>query len=103
QTTPRQRLAALIPSATRIRSIALSGTRLVKQLTSQHPETSWRYEYSPEVFSTTEPEFALDVCNAVTEAWQPTPDSKIIYNLPATDRKSTRLNSSHVQTSYAVF
>src|SRR5690606_29103401 len=72
-----------------VKEIALSGTRLVKQLTSQHPETSWRYEYSPEVFSTTEPEFALDVCNAVTEAWQPTPDSKIIYSLPATIEATT--------------
>src|SRR3546814_3060922 len=40
-----------------VKEIALSGTRLVKQLTGQHPETYWRYEYSPEVFSTTEPEF----------------------------------------------
>ncbi|NYT61557.1 2-isopropylmalate synthase [Alcaligenaceae bacterium] len=67
-----------------VKEIALEGTRLVKELTSQHPETYWRYEYSPEVFSTTEPEFALDVCNAVTEVWQPTPESKIIFNLPAT-------------------
>ncbi|HEY9573087.1 MAG TPA: 2-isopropylmalate synthase, partial [Pusillimonas sp.] len=72
-----------------VKEIALSGTRLVKQLTGQHPETYWRYEYSPEVFSTTEPEFALDVCNAVTEAWQPTPESKIIYNLPATIEATT--------------
>ncbi len=72
-----------------VKEIALGGTRLVKKLTGQHPETSWRYEYSPEVFSTTEPEFALDVCNAVTEAWQPTPDSKIIFNLPATIEATT--------------
>src|SRR3546814_15261715 len=50
-----------------VREIALTGTRLVKEYTSRHPETSWRYEYSPEVFSTTEPEFALEVCNAVPE------------------------------------
>ncbi|MYN12464.1 2-isopropylmalate synthase [Pusillimonas sp. TS35] len=72
-----------------VKQIALNGTRLVKQLTSEHPETYWRYEYSPEVFSTTEPEFALDVCNAVTEVWQPTPESKIIYNLPATVEATT--------------
>jgi 2-isopropylmalate synthase len=72
-----------------VKEIALNGTRLVKLLTSEHPETYWRYEYSPEVFSTTEPEFALDVCNAVTDAWQPTPDSKIIYNLPATIEATT--------------
>ncbi|MDS1139857.1 2-isopropylmalate synthase [Pusillimonas sp. SM2304] len=72
-----------------VKEIALMGTRLVKEYTGRHPETEWRYEYSPEVFSTTEPEFALEVCNAVTEVWQPTPQSKIIYNLPATIEATT--------------
>ena len=72
-----------------VKEIALAGTRMVKEFTGQHPETSWRYQYSPEVFSTTEPEFALDVCNAVTKAWQPTPESKIIFNLPATIEATT--------------
>ncbi|TEA77048.1 2-isopropylmalate synthase [Allopusillimonas ginsengisoli] len=72
-----------------IKDIALSGTRMVKQFTAEHPETAWRYEYSPEVFSTTEPEFALEVCNAVTDVWQPTPESKIIFNLPATIEATT--------------
>jgi len=67
-----------------IKEIAVSGTRLIQQLMAQHPETEWGYEYSPEVFSTTEPEFALEVCNAVTQVWQPTPENKIIFNLPAT-------------------
>ena len=72
-----------------VRDLAVGGTKMVKHHTSQHPETSWRYEYSPEVFSTTEPEFALEVCNAVSEAWQPTPESKIIFNLPATIEATT--------------
>ncbi len=72
-----------------VKDIALTGTRMVKEYTSRHPETSWRYEYSPEVFSTTEPEFALEVCNAVAEVWQPTPESKIIFNLPATIEATT--------------
>ncbi|MCC2596274.1 2-isopropylmalate synthase [Pusillimonas sp. MFBS29] len=72
-----------------VKEIALTGTRLVKEYTSRHPETTWLYEYSPEVFSTTEPEFALEVCNAVTEEWQPTPEAKIIYNLPATIEATT--------------
>ncbi|NYT37919.1 2-isopropylmalate synthase [Allopusillimonas soli] len=72
-----------------IKEIALSGTRTVMAEMAKHPETEWRYEYSPEVFSTTEPEFALDVCNAVTEIWKPTPDRKIIYNLPATIEATT--------------
>ncbi|WP_301117147.1 2-isopropylmalate synthase [Pusillimonas sp. (ex Stolz et al. 2005)] len=72
-----------------VRELAVTGTKLVKHYTSQHPETYWRYEYSPEVFSTTEPEVALAVCNAVSEAWQPTPESKIIFNLPATIEATT--------------
>ncbi|WP_397474631.1 2-isopropylmalate synthase [Pusillimonas sp.] len=72
-----------------VRELAVSGTKLVKHYTLQHPETYWRYEYSPEVFSTTEPEVALDVCNAVSQAWQPTPESKIIFNLPATIEATT--------------
>ncbi|CAM5495189.1 2-isopropylmalate synthase [Eoetvoesiella caeni] len=72
-----------------VKELAVTGTRLIKKYTGQHPETNWRYEYSPEVFSTTEPELALEVCNAVTQAWQPTPDSKIIFNLPATIEATT--------------
>ncbi|ANN75807.1 2-isopropylmalate synthase [Bordetella flabilis] len=67
-----------------IRNIAITGTELVKAAIARHPQTQWRYEYSPEVFSTTEPEFALEVVNAVTQIWQPTPDNKMIVNLPAT-------------------
>jgi len=72
-----------------VRELAVNGTRCVRHYTAQHPETNWRYEYSPEVFSTTEPQLALDVCNAVVEAWQPTPQSKIILNLPATIEATT--------------
>ena len=72
-----------------IKNIATTGTRLVKQYVAQHPETQWRYQYSPEVFSTTEPEFALEVSNAVADVWQPTPDSKMVLNLPATIEATT--------------
>ena len=72
-----------------VKQIAVEGTRLVRELTSQHPETKWRYEYSPEVFSTTEPEFALEVCHAVMDTWQPTPEDKIVFNLPATIEATT--------------
>jgi 2-isopropylmalate synthase len=67
-----------------VRNLAVAGTRLVMQYMAQHPETQWRYEYSPEVFSTTEPEFALEVSNAVSEAWGATPERKLVLNLPAT-------------------
>ncbi|MER1966657.1 2-isopropylmalate synthase [Castellaniella sp. GW247-6E4] len=72
-----------------VRQIAVQGTLIVKAEVAKHPETHWRYEYSPEVFSTTEPEFALEVCNAVVEAWQPTVQDKIILNLPATIEATT--------------
>ena len=72
-----------------VRQVAVDGTRCVMDCMAKHPETDWFYEYSPEVFSTTEPEFALDVCNAVTEVWKPTPQKKIVYNLPATIEATT--------------
>lgn len=72
-----------------VKQVAIDGTRWVMENMARHPETDWYYEYSPEVFSTTEPEFALDVCNAVTEVWQPTPQKKIVFNLPATVEATT--------------
>lgn len=72
-----------------VKAIAEQGTRWVKEMTSQQPETEWVYQYSPEVFSSTEIEFAKEVCDAVTAIWQPTADNKIILNLPATVEMST--------------
>lgn len=69
--------------------IAINGTRMVKEAIKKYPQTKWRYEYSPEVFSTTEPEFALEVCNAVIAEWQPTPEDPIVLNLPATIEATT--------------
>lgn len=64
--------------------IAVTGTRLVKELVQQYPQTKWRLEYSPESFSQTEPEFAVRICEAVMDVWQPSPDNRIIFNLPNT-------------------
>jgi 2-isopropylmalate synthase len=72
-----------------VMEVAVQGTRHVMACMQKHPQTDWSYEYSPEVFSTTEPEFALDVCNAVSEVWQPTPEKKIVFNLPATIEATT--------------
>lgn len=72
-----------------VKEIAERGTRWVKALTEQHPETEWVYQYSPEVFSSTEVEFAKEVCDAVSAIWQPTPENKMIINLPATVEMST--------------
>jgi len=72
-----------------VREIALSGTRLVKQLTREQPETEWTFEYSPETFSMAELDFAKNVCDSVSEIWQPTPHRKMIVNLPSTVECST--------------
>jgi len=72
-----------------VKEIAERGTRWVKALTEQHPETEWVYQYSPEVFSSTEVDFAKEVCDAVSAIWQPTPEKKMIFNLPATVEMST--------------
>ncbi len=69
--------------------IAVNAATLIKQLAAEQPETQWTFQYSPEVFSGTELPFAVSVCNAVTEVWQPTPEHKIIFNLPATVEMST--------------
>ncbi|AKJ67087.1 2-isopropylmalate synthase [Pandoraea thiooxydans] len=69
--------------------IAVAGTRLIKQLTEARPETEWVFQYSPETFSTAELDFALEICNAVSEVWGPTPERKMIFNLPSTVECST--------------
>lgn len=64
--------------------MALRGVRRVKHNAALYPETHWRLEYSPESFSSTEPEFAVEICEAVMDVWGPTPEDKIIFNLPST-------------------
>ena len=70
-------------------AIAVSGTTLVKELVAEHPQTEWGFEYSPESFSTTELDFSLQICDAVSAAWQPTTARKMIVNLPSTVECST--------------
>jgi len=72
-----------------VKKIATEATKWVKELTAAHPETHWVYQYSPETFSCTEIEFAKEVCDAVTDIWQPTPEHKMILNLPATIEMNT--------------
>jgi 2-isopropylmalate synthase len=72
-----------------VKQIAVSGTRLIKELTDARPETDWVFQYSPEVFSSTEIDYAKEVCDAVSAVWQPTPERKMIVNLPATVEMST--------------
>ncbi|MDQ0122504.1 2-isopropylmalate synthase [Pseudomonas lini] len=67
-----------------IKEIAVSAAKLFVKYAARQPETEWTFEYSPETFSATELEFAKEVCDAVIEVWNPTPEHKMILNLPAT-------------------
>ncbi|HYI06316.1 MAG TPA: 2-isopropylmalate synthase, partial [Reyranella sp.] len=69
--------------------IALQGARLCQKLTETVPETDVFFEYSPESYTGTELDFAVEVCDVVSEVWQPTPDRKVIVNLPATVEMAT--------------
>jgi len=69
--------------------LATRSTRLIRQLCEQNPQTRWQYEYSPETFCFTEPEFALAVCEAVAAVWEPCAARPMIVNLPATVEVST--------------
>ncbi len=71
-----------------IKQIAIEGTKLVKEYAKGFPGEII-LEYSPESFSGTEVEYALEVCTAVQEIWEPTPEKKIIFNLPATVEMNT--------------
>ena len=66
-----------------IKQIAVDGAKLLKKLTDE-AGADYRFEYSPESFTGTEPDYALEVCNAVLDIWQPTADRKAVINLPAT-------------------
>ncbi len=72
-----------------IAEIAVQGATWVKEFAEKNPETEWQFEYSPESFTGTELDYALDVCNQVLAVWQPTPERKAILNLPATVEMST--------------
>ncbi|QEY61512.1 2-isopropylmalate synthase [Metapseudomonas lalkuanensis] len=64
--------------------IATNAAKLIRKLAAEQPGTDWTFQYSPEIFSSTELEFAVEVCDAVIDVWQPTPEKKVILNLPAT-------------------
>ena len=72
-----------------IRDVAVHGAQLCAKFAEDAGDTEIYFEYSPESFTGTELEFAVDVCNSVTEVWQPTADRKVIHNLPATVEMAT--------------
>jgi len=75
-----------------VKQIALEAGAKIVDLAKKYPETNWRFEYSPEVFSSSETDFALEICNAVIEIFKPTPNNKLILNLPATIECATPNN-----------
>ena len=90
-TSLAQREQVFRKSKEEIIQIAVEGAKLFEKIAAE-TGTAYRYEYSPESFTGTEPEFALEICNAVLDVWKPTPDRKAIINLPVT----VELSSPHV-------
>lgn len=82
-TSVAQREQVFKKSKEEIKEIAVSGAKLLKKLTDE-AGADYRFEYSPESFTGTEPEYALEVCNAVLDVWKPTADKKAIINIPVT-------------------
>ena len=72
-----------------IKAIAVKGAELVKRYAEAQPDTDWHFQYSPESFTGTEIDYAIEVCDAVVDVWQPTPERPIILNLPATVEMTT--------------
>ena len=89
-----QRQQVFRKSKDEIKKIAVEGALLLQKLTDECGE-KYRFEYSPESFTGTEPEYALEVCNAVLDVWKPTSDRKAIINLPST----VQLSMPHVYAS----
>jgi 2-isopropylmalate synthase len=83
-TNPLQREVVFGLDKQGIIDIAVNGARLCKKLEQTVPDTDVRYEYSPESFTLTEPDFAIEICHAVMDVIEPTPERPIILNLPAT-------------------
>lgn len=82
-TSVAQREQVFGKSKEEIKEIAISGAKLLKQLASE-TDGNFAFEYSPESFTGTEPEYALEVCNGVIDVWEPTAENKVIINLPVT-------------------
>ncbi|MBB5103425.1 2-isopropylmalate synthase [Streptomyces spectabilis] len=90
-TAPVWRDVVFRGSRDQVKQIAVDGTRLVMEYAEKllGPETVFGYQYSPEIFTDTELDFALEVCEGVMDTWQPDADREIILNLPATVERST--------------
>ncbi len=111
-TSPTQRNKVFNLDKQGITDIAIKGAKKVQSEANKHPNTNWTFQYSPESFSSTEVDFAVDICNAVIEVWQPNPEQKCIINLPATvecatpnvfaDQVETFINAIHQRDSIVI-
>lgn len=90
-TSIAQREQVFCKSKEEIKQIAVDGAKLVKQLAAEY-EGNFKFEYSPESFTGTEPDYALEVCNAVLDVLEPTEENKVIINLPVT----VAMSMSHI-------
>jgi 2-isopropylmalate synthase len=72
-----------------VKKIAVEGGQLLQEIAAKYPGTEWVFEYSPESFTGTELDYALEICEAVLAVWKPTPHHRAIINLPATVENST--------------
>lgn len=97
-TSVAQREQVFRKSKDEIIEIALSGARLLKQYAEEY-EGNFQFEYSPESFTGTEVDFALDICNQVLDVWQPMPERKVIINLPVT----VSMSMPHVYASQIAY
>ena len=88
-TSTVQRQQVFAKSKEGIKQIAVNGAVFVRQQAELYPETEWTFQYSPESFTGTELDYAVEVVDAVNDVWKPTPEKKVIINLPATVEMST--------------
>jgi 2-isopropylmalate synthase len=72
-----------------VKKIAVDGAQMLNDIAASYPGTKWIFEYSPESFTGTELDYALEICEAVLDVWKPTPQHKAIVNLPSTVENST--------------
>jgi len=88
-TSTVQREQVFKKSRNEIKAIAVQGANWVRDYAAIQPDTKWQFQYSPESFTATELDYAVEVCDAVIDVWQPTPANKAIINLPATVEVAT--------------
>jgi 2-isopropylmalate synthase len=88
-TSTLQRRAVFKMSRNEITALGVEGARVIREEANKYPETQFRFEYSPESFTGTELDFALSICEAVMDVWQPTPENPVIINLPSTVEMAT--------------